>query len=145
MDLKSRMFKKFALLLFALFIVNSLASYFYWYESFHGFDKVMHFTGGVVGSFFLSWFLYKKYIGLLEKKKLRKLFLINTAIVFGAAFLWEIMEFSAQALFGVDHLLATPWDSVGDLFFGVLGSLVGLTYFLNKVRNLGLVKRNNGN
>ncbi len=145
MDLRTKMFKRFGLLLFILFIVNSLASYFYWYESFHGFDKVMHFTGGIVGSFFLTWFLYGRYVGLLQKKELRKLLLINTAIVFGAAFLWEIMEFSVQGLFGVDHLLATPWDSVGDLFFGVLGSLVGITYFLNKVRSLRIMKQEHGN
>lgn len=145
MNLRVRMFNRFAFFLFGLFIVNSLASYFYWYESFHNFDKIMHFTGGIIGSFFLSWMFYKKYLRLLQEKRFRRLILINTLVFFGAAFLWEIMEFSVQGLFGVDHLLATPWDSVGDLLFGTLGSLVGITYFLNKVRSLNLIKKQHGN
>lgn len=145
MEFRVHVFKRFAHLLFALFIVNSFANYFYWYQSFRHFDKIMHFTGGVVGSLFLIWLFYKKYLKLLEMKKLRTFIFMNTALFIGAALAWEIMEFSVQGIFGVDNLLATPLDSLEDLLLGTLGSLVGVTYFLNKVRSLHLIKKVNGN
>lgn len=139
-NLRKHLFKKFAILLFILFIANSLASKFYWYDSFHGFDKVMHFVGGIVGSLFLSWFYYKKFTNLLDKKRVFKMILINSGIFLLAAFLWEVLEFSVQDIFNVGHLLASPKDSVGDLAFGLLGSLVGITYFMNKYRDLKIIK-----
>ncbi len=145
MNLRVRMFNRFAFLLFGLFIVNGLANYFYWYQSFINFDKIMHFSGGVIGSFFLIWLFYKKYLILLAEKRLVRLVIINTLVFLAAAFLWEVMEFSVQGIFGLETILATPLDSVDDLLFGTLGSLVGLTYFLNKVRHLNLTKTNNGN
>jgi hypothetical protein len=146
MDLKSKFFKRFALLLFALFIVNSLANYFYWYQSFSNFDRLMHFAGGVVGSFFLVWFFYDKYIGFLQNKNIKNLFLWNTLVFLAAAGLWEVMEFSVQGLFGIGHILANPVDSLDDLLFGALGSLVVIAYFLNKVRTLKIIsKQKSGN
>ena len=145
-NLRAHLFKRFAILLFILFIVNTLATNFFWYESFYGFDKVMHFTGGIIGSLFLTWFFYKKYSYLLSKKKIGKMILINSALFLLAAFIWEIMEFSVQGFFGVGHLLATPLDSIGDMAFGLLGSLVGVTYFLNKYRGLKITRNTkNGN
>jgi uncharacterized membrane protein YjdF len=130
-------------LLFGLFIVNVLANYFYWYQSFTSFDRLMHFTGGIVGSLFLAWLFHDKYLKLLREKNLKKLFIFNTLVFLAAAGLWEVMEFSVQGIFGLDHLLANPMDSVDDLILGVLGSLVGLTYFLNKVRSLKILKNGN--
>jgi hypothetical protein len=145
-NFRVHLFQRFAILLFALFVVNSLANHFFWYESFYGFDKVMHFTGGIIGSLFLSWFFYKKYINLLTNKSIGKMILFNSLVFFLAAFMWELMEFSVQGYFGLGHLLATPRDSIGDLAFGLLGSLVGITYFLNKCRNLKIIKNiKNGN
>jgi hypothetical protein len=140
-DLRSHLFKRFAFILFGLFIADALANHFYWYESFFGFDKIMHFTGGIVGSLFLAWLLYQKYTYLLKKNSILKLFLINSGFFLLAAILWECLEFSVQGYFGVGHLLATPIDSVGDLFFGLMGSLVGLTYFLNKYRHFKMIHR----
>lgn len=140
MNFRARIFRRFAYLLFGLFIVNSLANYFYWYQSFRYFDKIMHFTGGVVGTLFLAWFFYEKYLKFLREKKLKKLLIFNTLVFLGVAGLWEVMEFSIQDIFDAGQLLASPMDSVDDLFFGTLGSLVGITYFLNKVRNLKIFK-----
>lgn len=144
MEFRKRLFRRFGYLLFGLFVANSLANYFYWYQSFTNFDRLMHFAGGVVGSFFLAWLFYEKYLKFLSHRNLKKLFIFNTLIFLAAAGLWEVMEFSVQGIFGVDHLLANPMDSVDDLIFGTLGSLVGLTYFLNKVRTLNLIKKQNG-
>lgn len=145
MNLRLKLFRRFAYLLFGLFVVNTLANYFFWYQSFQGFDRLMHFAGGVVGSLFLACLFYKKYFKFLSHGKLKKLLIFNTLIFLSAAVLWEVMEFSVQGVFGVGHLLANPTDSVDDLIFGVLGSFVGLTYFLNKVRSLNLIKKQNGN
>jgi hypothetical protein len=145
MEFRVHVFKRFAYLLFALFIMNGLANYFYWYQSFIHFDQIMHFAGGVIGSLFLIWLFYKKYLRLLSNKDFKKVILINTLLFLLAALLWECMEYSVQTIFGLGHILADPRDSLDDLFFGALGSLVGLTYFLNKVRNLGIIKKGNGN
>lgn len=145
MNLRSKIFRRFAYLLFGLFVVNTFANYFFWYQSFTSFDRLMHFVGGVVGSFFLAWLFYEKYLKFLNHRNIRSLFVFNTLVFLAAAGLWEVMEFSVQGIFGLDHLLANPMDSVDDLLFGALGSLVGLTYFLNKVRNLSLIKKRDGN
>lgn len=84
-------------------------------------------------------------MGFLHAKNIRKLIVVNTLAFLLAALLWEVMEFSVQGIFGVDTILATPMDSVDDLIFGTLGSLVGITYFLNKVRSLNLIKKGDGN
>lgn len=138
--LRAKIFRRFAYLLFGLFVVNALANYFYWYQSFASFDRLMHFTGGIVGSLFLAWLFYDKYLKFLSSKKIKKLLIFNTLVFLAAATLWEVMEFSVQGIFGLDHLLANPMDSVDDLIFGTLGSLVGITYFLNKVRDLKILK-----
>lgn len=143
MNFRARIFRRFAYLLFGLFIVNSLANYFYWYQSFTSFDRLMHFSGGVIGSLFLVWLFYEKYLKFLSHRDIKKLFIFNTFVFLVAAGLWEVMEFSVQGIFGLDHLLANPMDSVDDLILGALGSLVGLTYFLNKVRSLKILKNGN--
>jgi hypothetical protein len=129
------MFKDFALMIFTVFVINSLASYFHWYESFHNFDKFVHFLGGVTVSFLSSWFFYKKYTAHTVRGQKKALILFNSFIFVLIALLWEGMEFGVQNFFSLGHLLATPIDSLGDVLVGLLGSFVGLYHFFQKLKH----------
>ena len=88
MALRQKLFKRFALALFALFIVNSIANLFYLYQSFSWFDQVMHFSGGVIGGLFLAWFFFVWYAEYCRKQKFLKILIIKSFLIILAAGLW---------------------------------------------------------
>lgn len=133
MTIRQSFFSKFALAIFGVFILNALASFFFWYQSFTWFDMVMHFFGGVVVTFFLVWFFFKKYRIWREQGTLKTI-IFNSFFFIVIAVLWEVMEFSVQHLFDIDGVLATPRDSVSDIFFGLMGSLLAIYYYFMKTR-----------
>ncbi len=125
-------FRKFALAIFGVFVLNALASYFYLYQSFFWFDMFMHFLGGIVVTFFLSWFLYRAYAEWRSKPW--KIALVNSGAFLVVGILWEFMEFGVQHAFNIYGVLATPGDSVSDIICGLIGSLVALGYYFTKVK-----------
>ncbi len=135
MTLRQNFFKKFALSLFAIFVLNALANYFFWYQSLPWFDQMMHFFGGVSGGLFLIWFLYKKYGLLREQKAFVKIILINSLLFLVAAGLWEVMEYSMQDFFDIGNALADKFDSINDLIFGLVGNFLALVYYFSKNLN----------
>ena len=135
MTLRQNFFKKFAISLFAIFVLNALANYFFWYQSFPWFDQMMHFFGGVSGGLFLIWFLYKKYGLLREQKAFVRIILINSLLFLLAAGLWEVMEYSMQDFFDIGNALADKFDSINDLIFGLVGNFLALVYYLSKKLN----------
>ncbi len=135
MALRQKLFKRFALGLFALFVVNSLANLFYLYQNFSWFDQFMHFSGGIIGGLFLTWFFYGKYSDMFRKDQFWKIILINTVFFLIAAGLWEALEFGVQDWFDIDYALAEINDSVNDLILGTLGNFVALLYYFTKIRN----------
>ncbi len=135
MTLRQNFFKKFALSLFAIFVLNALANYFFWYQSLPWFDQMMHFFGGVSGGLFLIWFLYKKYGLLREQKAFVKIILINSLLFLVAAGLWEVMEYSMQDFFDIGNALADKFDSINDLIFGLVGNFLALVYYFSKKLN----------
>ena len=132
MTLRQNFFKKFAISLFAIFVLNALANYFFWYQSFPWFDQMMHFFGGVSGGLFLIWFLYKKYGLLREQKAFVRIILINSLLFLLAAGLWEVMEYSMQDFFDIGNALADKFDSINDLIFGLVGNFHALVYYFSK-------------
>lgn len=140
MTLRQNFFKKFALSLFAIFVLNALANYFFWYQSFPWFDQMMHFFGGVSGGLFLIWFLYKKYGLLREHKAFVKIILINSLLFLVAAGLWEVMEYSMQDFFDIGNALADKFDSINDLIFGLVGNFLALVYYFSKNLNQNVRK-----
>lgn len=134
MNSRKSFFKKFGLSIFGVFILNALASFFFWYESFHWFDMLMHFLGGVVVTFFAVFALYKTYSKWRNYGKAWKVILINSLVLLLVAFLWEVMEFSVQHAFDVYGALATPVDSISDIILGLAGSLVALFYYFMKTK-----------
>ena len=135
MTLRQNFFKKFALSLFAIFVLNALANYFFWYQSLPWFDQMMHFFGGVSGGLFLIWFLYKKYGLLREQKAFVKIILINSLLFLVAAGLWEVWECSMQDFFDIGNALADKFDSINDLIFGLVGNFLALVYYFSKKLN----------
>lgn len=135
MDLRRKLFKRFALVLFGVFVINTIASFLYWYQSMYWFDNFMHFWGGVAGGLFLSWFFFSFYGQLLKKGNSAKIILINTLIFLIVAGLWEVMEFSMQDIFNIGNVLAEKNDSIMDLLFGLAGSLTALIYYLLNIKN----------
>ncbi len=132
MSLRKSFFNKFALSIFGVFVLNALASFFYWYQSFFWFDMVMHFFGGIVVTFFLVFVFYKLYGIWRNEKTFWKGVLMNSALFILVGVLWEIMEYSVQHVFNVYGVLATPADSLSDILCGLAGSLIALIYYFMK-------------
>lgn len=130
--MRKKIFKRFALSLFTLFVINALASFFFWYQSFSWFDQMMHFFGGISGGLFVIWFFYSKYSIFQKERKFLKIIIINSLLFLLAATLWEIMEYSVQDLFDIGHALAEKYDSINDLILGLLGNGAALIYYFSK-------------
>lgn len=139
MVLKQKFFKRFALVLFFLFVVNSLANIFFWYQSVYWFDDFTHFLGGVTGGLFLLWFFYNKYLNFLKNKKVLSLVLLHSLVFILVALLWEVMEFSVQDVFDIGNALAERADSVRDLLFGLLGNSLSLFYYFTNIKKYNVV------
>ena len=135
MTLRQKLFKRFALALFGLFVINSLANIFYLYQNFSWFDQFMHFSGGVIGGLFLSWFLFRRYGQYYTKRQFWKILIINTVLFLLAACLWEALEFGVQDWFNIDYALAEINDSINDVVFGTVGSFVAVFYYFTKIKN----------
>jgi len=132
-NLKNKFFKSFSIWLFFVFILNSLANFFFWYSSIKEFDMLMHFLGGFTASLFSFWFIYKKCVLWIEEGKTAKVFRVVLLLVIIIALLWEIMEFTVQGFFNVTVLADIP-DSLSDLAFGTLGGIVGFMYLIRKYK-----------
>lgn len=132
-NLKQKFFKSFSIWLFFVFILNSLANFFFWYSSIKEFDMLMHFLGGFTASLFSFWFVYKKCVLWIEEGNSAKVFRVLLLMVIIIALLWEIMEFTVQGFFDVKILANIP-DSFSDLAFGALGGVVGFMYLLRKYK-----------
>jgi len=132
-NLKNKFFKSFSIWLFFVFILNSLANFFFWYSSIKEFDMLMHFLGGFTASLFSFWFVYKKCVLWIEEGNSAKVFRVLLLMVIIIALLWEIMEFTVQGFFDVKILANIP-DSFSDLAFGALGGVVGFMYLLRKYK-----------
>jgi hypothetical protein len=132
-NLKQKFFKSFSIWLFFVFILNTLANFFFWYSSIKEFDMLMHFLGGFTASLFSFWFVYKKCVLWIEEGNSAKVFRVLLLMVIIIALLWEIMEFTIQGFFDVKILANIP-DSFSDLAFGALGGVVGFMYLLRKYK-----------
>lgn len=122
-----KLFAEGGLLVFGIFIVNTLATIFYWYSSIWWFDMPMHFFGGAwLGLMGLS------LCGMpwIQRRKQCKSFLEALIFVFFFVFIiavsWEIFEFVLQKLTGA--LLANPLDSLSDIMFDLAGGFSAILY-----------------
>ena len=121
---REKFFKRLALLILLIFLLNFSANNLYWYYAIWWFDMLMHFLGGL-------------WVGLFTLYLLRPESLNNSLIfkVFLAVFMvgigWEIFEFVFTNVVagGPFHL---P-DTLSDIFFDLSGSVAALFYFSKKI------------
>lgn len=127
--MRNHVLKRLALLVFVVFLLNTAASFFGWYELLPWYDNMMHFLGGFWLSLVAIWVLYKH----VEFRK-DAIFSVILFVLVGAL-LWEVLEYTVQGIAGTPGLLATIPDSISDVIFGLIGGLFGGLYTLRKIRN----------
>ncbi len=115
--------KHLIFLMFFVFLVNFFAFKFYWYSLIWYLDIIMHFLGGFwVGLFFIYVFSIKKPTISISSLFL-KVFLATLII----GVLWEIYEFSLHVISATSFDFR---DTISDIFFDLLGSVISIFYFL---------------
>ncbi|MBP6883669.1 MAG: hypothetical protein KBC06_00315 [Candidatus Pacebacteria bacterium] len=123
---KQSLFKRLTALVVFIFLLNTIASKFYWYSSIWWFDMPMHFMGGL--------FLGLLFIYLFSSKDVAKtevLKILFWVLLFGI--FWEFFE-----LYFVNHIADNPFnllDTSSDIFFDLAGGCVALVYLSNKIMN----------
>lgn len=111
-----------------ILIINALANIFYWYTAIYGFDKGVHFLGGIFLAL-LGGALFLKTILPLETMRILIILILFTFIV---GLLWEFYEYLIQGWIKSVRIASLP-DSIGDLFFDMMGGIVG-TYFVIRTK-----------
>lgn len=111
-------------LVFFIFILNFLAMKFHWYFSIWYFDMPMH----ILGSFWLGlsfiWFFQIKDLSFLN------IFKIILGVLLIGLF-WEFFEISVDKVITEKSL--NVLDSFSDLSFDLVGGLISLLYFKNRI------------
>jgi hypothetical protein len=125
---RKQLFKHLAILIFLIFILNSLANTFYWYSSIWYFDMPMHFLGGLwLGLCFIYIFSPKELSEELSFGYLSKIiFLVLLIGIF-----WEFFE-----LYFINHIAQNPFnalDTVSDIFFDLAGGTFAILYCFKQI------------
>lgn len=94
------------------------ATMFYWYWTYHGFDKIVHFTAGAFVGFVFIWLYFNiynhgKYIQPV-------LFVVLSVLLVGL--LWEVFEALTKTT-GVLPGQSYVFDTVTDLIADVVGGI----------------------
>lgn len=113
-----------------VFLAMTVAKLFYLYELTNWWDKLLHFGSGVI----------LIYVGVLIAKKLTReenslmVLLFGLAFAIACAAIWEIWEFSGDALFGLDSQRRATGvvDTMGDIIAGTVGACVALPFLKNE-------------
>lgn len=109
-----------------LFVVNAMASVFYWYVAIPWFDMMMHVLGGVFVAILGAAVLFK-HIRTLPS---RELFITLALFVFIIGLAWEYYEYIVQFYVkGVQ--LAHITDSLSDLICDMLGGSIGTLFVIH--------------
>lgn len=117
-------------LLILIFIANTLANRFFWYDSLWWFDMPMHFLGGfIVATLTLLVFIKWNSIKGDSHIRIRSIILISffSALVIGIG--WEIFEFIVDLFYPLAHM-AHVLDSFSDLFFDASGGMCAALYVM---------------
>lgn len=124
-DSKDRkiLLKRAVYLILLIFLLNSMANWFYWYSTIWYFDMIMHFLGGFwLGlSFFLFFGSPELSLKLVGK-------VVVWVLVIGIG--WELFE-----LLFYNQIAQNPFnmaDTFSDIFFDLAGGLSATLYFLRK-------------
>ncbi|MFA6353713.1 MAG: hypothetical protein WCW93_02165 [Candidatus Paceibacterota bacterium] len=130
---RKRLFKILAYLIFLLFLLNYVASKFYWYFSIWWIDMPIHFLGGLCAGFVVIW--------LLSFKKLSFDLFISTQTVWNFIFkiflgvlsigvLWELFEILFNNIIAQNSF--NTLDTISDVFFDLVGGTFAILFFLKQ-------------
>jgi len=121
---RKKLLKRATFLIIAIFLLNYLANYFYWYSSIPYFDMLMHFLGG--------FWLVLIYVYLFDSKQASILTLIKIVLwVLIIGVLWEFFE-----LYFVNYVAENPFDlpdTISDLFFDLFGGSLAFLYCMKRI------------
>lgn len=99
-----------------VFIFNTLAMVFGWYERFPWYDIVMHAAGGVV----IGFIIYAAIMRFTRVSFLHAFILTVLGTLF-IGYCWEVFEWIVQHYTGAP-LLPSIGDTLADLFLDMLGA-----------------------
>ncbi len=113
-----------------VFLAMTVAKLFYLYEITNWWDKFLHCCSGVILA----------YVGVTIGRRLTRgenrliILLFGLAFAIACAAVWEIWEFSGDALFGLDSQRRATGvvDTMGDIIAGTIGACVTIP-FLKKI------------
>ena len=123
-------------LLWLIAILHLFGIYLHWYWTYVNFDIVHHFLGGVWLSAFFFYYFGKrqKLFDVRQSRFATLLFALGVTALAGV--IWEFYEFGMDYFFDLkimplrhQNSLA---DTIGDLFFDLLGGLIYAILYLTK-------------
>ncbi|OGI85521.1 hypothetical protein A3A05_03725 [Candidatus Nomurabacteria bacterium RIFCSPLOWO2_01_FULL_41_12] len=123
---RKKLLEHLVLLMFFIFIMNSLALQFYWYYSIWYFDIIMHFLSGFWVSLF---FIYVFYVRKQIFTRLFPIFLF--VLLIGIS--WELYEFYIYQY--ISQIPFDILDTTSDIFFDLSGGLCAILYLLVPLEN----------
>lgn len=121
---RTKFFKRLALLIFLIFLLNFLANKFYWYSSIWYFDVIMHFLGGFWVGLLALYLFFRRTVP-------PNYILMVLLCVFLAGASWEIFEYLMDKVISQNPFNAL--DTAADMFFDLAGGTSALLYFLVKI------------
>jgi hypothetical protein len=128
---RKSLFRRVAVLMFVIVVLNTTATLFYWYSTIWWFDIPMHFLGGFFVSLLAAW-VFSTYIPLsLQPKTVKEWILLILIAVFIVGVLWEAYELVVDSFTraGEYGYLDGTSDMFNDLAGGMLGLISLLPYF----------------
>ncbi|MCC7436633.1 hypothetical protein IT402_02030, partial [Candidatus Nomurabacteria bacterium] len=87
-----------------IWLINSLASVFYWYSAMRWFDIPMHILGGVFLGLIFGAFFSQKILKITTKEKLVATLLFVLIVGIG----WELFEYAVQFIIKGKELANFP-------------------------------------
>ncbi len=121
---RKKFYTRTAMLLFLIFILNSLAEKYHLYYSVWYFDMMMHFLGGLWLGLFAIWFLATSDFSIKS--------VLNIAIgVLLIGISWEIFEFIFLNMYA--KISFDLMDTVSDIFFDLSGGFTAIVYFFTRI------------
>jgi hypothetical protein len=128
--MRKKLFVYSAVLAVGIFLLNKIASFFYWYSAMPQFDMIMHTLGGVFVAIWCAAILFE----FLKEQKPIIWIIVLSAMVLIVGFLWEVFEFSVQGIMHLETLANIP-DSLSDMVFDLLGGVLGSAFVIIKIKS----------
>jgi hypothetical protein len=118
------------LLVFFIWLVNTLANMFHWYSAMWWFDIPMHIMGGMFLALAISAAVFKKILPLSVGEALVTVMLFVLIAGIG----WEFFEYFVQNIIKGSPQLANIPDSAKDMIMDLVGGLIASTFVLRRLK-----------